>query len=417
MQTTPTFQRPKRPWQANLLNWAGRVLPLDKLSNSDLNAQTLIRQAEQITGLSDWGGDEFREPLQRFLQALESDASLNLVGRRFFQQDTLRLLSNRLKLEHEFKKHPEILDVPVNKPLFVVGMFRSGTTFLHNMLAQDPNCRWLHLAEALLPTPAPEKDHWLTDPRLVTASKLINDQNALSPNFAVAHHISANKPAECSRLFEHSMIGHLFDFRANVTSYSKWVQQQDITHAYEYYRKQLQYLSWKWPNSHWVFKAPAHIYHLDLLLKVFPDASVVYIHRDPVKVLPSCCSVSGLARIRFSDEMVDANEIGDYWLDVLSGAVHHAMDVRKDLDSKRILDIQYMDFMQNPPETIENIYRYFNYDFTEAMEKRLQAWMNENPQHKLGVHRYTLEQFGLSIDKIEDAFGRYYSHSGVIKER
>jgi hypothetical protein len=251
----------------------------------------------------------------------------------------------------------------------------------------------------------------------VTASKLITSQNALSPNFAVAHHISANKPAECSRLFEHSMVGHLFDFRANVTGYSNWIQQQDITHAYEYYRKQLQYLSWKWPSSHWVFKAPAHIYHLDLLLKVFPDASVVYIHRDPVKVLPSCCSVSGLARIRFSDEMVNANEVGDYWLEVLSRAVHYAMDVRKELDAERILDVHYMDFMQNPPETIANIYRHFDYDFTEAMQERLHAWMNDNPQHKLGVHRYTLEQFGLSIDRIEDAFGRYYEHSGVIKER
>lgn len=415
MQITTTFQRPKRPWQANLLNWAGHTFPLDSLYA--LDEQALITQAEKQTGLSDWGSDDFREPLQRFLQALKSDGKLNLVGRRFFYQDILRLLTNRLKLEAEFEKYPEILDIPVEKPLFVVGMFRSGTTFLHNMLAQDPNCRWLHLAEALLPTPAPEKDHWLTDPRLQDVSELINRQNALSPNFAVAHHISANKPAECSRLFEHSMIGHLFDFRANVTSYSTWVQQQDITHAYEYYRKQLQYLSWKWRGSHWVFKAPAHIYHLDLLLKVFPDASVVYIHRDPVKVLPSCCSVSGLARIRFSDEMVDANEIGDYWLNVLSRAVHHAMDVRKNLDAERILDVHYMDFMQNPPETIAKIYQYFNYKFTDEIEQGLHAWMNDNPQHKLGVHRYTLEQFGLSIDKIEDAFGRYYEHSEVIKER
>lgn len=370
----------------------------------DLVPAELISQAEKITGLSDWGSARIDEPLQRFWQALHHEASLTPAGTQVFQQESVRLLSNRLLLEAEFARLPPGALVPLTKPLFVVGLFRSGTSLLHNLLAQDPAARWLHLAEALYPVPAPAAAHWPTDPRLEQASALIHFQNGLAADFVRAHHIAANKPAECSRLFEHGFLGHLFDFRANVPSYAEWLLHQPLREPYRDYHRQLQYLSLAWPpESHWVLKAPAHLYALETLVAEFPSARIVYLHRDPQEFLPSCCSLTAAGRKRFSDR-VDPAAIGAYWLARLAALARRANDARAAIPPAQLLDVNYAELVANPLQTVHTIYEYFGYRWNAGLARNLSHWIAQNPQHQHGVHRYTLEQFGLVDSQLTEAF-------------
>ncbi|EDN69749.1 conserved hypothetical protein [Beggiatoa sp. PS] len=410
-----TYQTPHRPLKFRLLNWAGTQLKLNHLSPFKLTEESLLKEAEKITGLSDWGNDNFRQPLQIFLESLNKEANLNFVGQSFLKQDCLRLLANRLRLENDFKRYPDILEVPIQKPLFVVGLFRSGTTFIHNLLSQDPVSRWLHVAEGVIPSPPPNKKTWEVDSRFKLAEKSIQFQNSLAPNFSTAHHIDVNKPAECSRLFEFDFIGHLFDFRANVKTYSAWLQEQNLLEAYQYYKQRLQYLAWHWSNEHWVLKAPAHLLTLDALLATFPDACIVHIHRDPQKVLPSVCSLSTMGRSRFSDH-IDMTMIGEHWLNYLVKYVERAMTVRENADASRFYDVKYVDFIKDPMKTIRQIYDYFGYQFSEQMENNINQWIEENPQHKRGTHRYTLEQFGLNSKEIDRRFANYYQRFDLAHE-
>lgn len=369
----------------------------------NLAPEALMADAEAMTGLTDWGDDRFSEPLQRLLWALRHEAHLTPTGVQVFRQEALRLLTNRLQLTAELARLPAGRLDPLARPLFVVGLFRSGTSLLHNLLTQDPAVRWLHLAEALYPTPAPDAANWQSDPRLARASALVDFQNGLAADFVKAHHIAANKPAECSRLFEHGWIGHLFDFRANVPSYAEWLLHQPLRAPYRDYHRQLQYLSLAWRGSHWVLKAPAHLYALDALIAEFPTANIVYLHRDPREVLPSCCSLTAAGRSRFSDQ-IDPLEIGAYWLRRLAQLARRAECARRTIPPDQILDVQYADLVANPSQIVHTMYSHFGYKWSDELAENLAHWLAQNPQHKHGVHHYNLERFGMTDSQVLNAF-------------
>ena len=382
------------------------------------------RAQQQVPGGTFRSPTDLQTVLEILVESLREEAHLHDLGIQYFQDFLLRLLTNHLKLQAEYDRHPEILTIPLPRPLFVVGLFRSGTTFLHNLLSQDPRSRWLSVAEALYPTPAPDPNSWGEDPRIAQAVEHIAFQTSLAPQFSAAHYINAVRPAECSRLFEHDLIGHLFDFRVSVPTYSQWLLQQDLTAAYQSYRRQLQYLSWHWPHSHWVLKAPAHLLALDTLLQVFPDAAIVYLHRDPLQVLPSCCSLAATGRSRFSHE-VEGATVGAQWFPLLQTATQRALRVREKLQTRHRLapegtsplyDVSYNTLVNHPQETIASIYDYFGYELTPEMAQNLQTWIQENPQHKHGVHRYSLEQFGLEEAQVKDAFSDYYDRFQALLE-
>ena len=198
-------------------------------------------------------------------------------------------------------------------------------------------------------------------------------------------------------------------------TYSEWLDRQDLVDAYQYYRQQLQYLSWRWSGSHWLFKAPAHLFAMDALLKVFPDACIVHIHRDPIKAVPSCCSLSAMGRGRFS-ERVELTEVGSHWLNLLSKGVDRTMQARAGVGAERFFDVQYVDLIKKPIETVRQIYDYFGYTYSDRMEEDVKKWIQENPQHKYGVHRYTLDQFGLTTEQINQKFAKYCERFNVTKE-
>lgn len=382
----------------------------DKIRPNDVtnfSEDYLIETAQRITRLNDFGDQNFHVYLATLTNSLQKEARLNSVGKYFFRDFLLSLLTNRLQLQRDFKNHPEILQVPIKKPLFILGFPRSGTTFLFNLLSQDPRSRWLHSWELLQPSPPPAIETAASDPRIKEIGQQIAFYKSLVPDLDTAHYIDVNEPEECNALFENNFTSFIFFFRAHIPTYQKWLYTEpDWNAAYKYYRAQLQLLSWKWPGEHWLLKAPAHLFNLDSLLTVFPDACVVQNHRNPIEVIPSLASLGCIIRGAFSDH-VELKAIGQDYLELIANGINKAIEIRKNTPSRQFFDIKYKDLVQDPISIVKQIYNYFDYDYSEQMEKNLQQYIRENQQHKHGFHRYSLEQFGLNTDQVNEKFQDY----------
>lgn len=406
------LEHPYRPSSLRFVNWAGSTLRRIGVPLVELSEESMLAAAVRQTGLSDWGDQRFRVALRTLINSLETEANLNFFGRYLYQDMCSRLLSNRLRIQADLNRHPEILEVPIHRPLFITGLPRTGTTLLHNLLAQDPANRWLVYWELLSPSPPPDRLTSETDPRIESAEKMVKQYNSLAPQLASAHALNARGPEECNSLFEHEFISIIFELSAHIPTYVEWMVAQNMVATYQYYRQQLQLLSWKNRGDRLLLKAPAHLFSLDALLTVFPDACIVQTHRNPLKVLPSICSLSAIARGIYTDR-VDLKVVGEHWTNRLANAFEHAIKVR-DADPNRFFDVNYNTLVQDPIGTVRQIYEYFGYNYNQRIEENIKTWISQNPQHKHGVHRYSLEQFGLDSNVVNHRFAGYCERFNIL---
>jgi hypothetical protein len=367
-----------------------------------LNADALLQKAAAQTGLSDFGDDAFREPYELLLKSLRDEARLNTQGVIMLQRTILRLLVNRLLTEQAFAANPEMAETPIERPLYILGFPRTGTTLLHSLLACDPASRWLRLWEGLHPAPAPESLQ--DDPRIATTRDWVAGFEKLVPNLARAHKLDATGPEECLWLIEHTFADLIFELRAHVPSYSKWLAEHEADESwYRYYRRQLQMLGWKCRGNHWVCKAPRHLPGLGGLLSVFPDARIVQTHRGAESVLPSICSLCEITQSAASDT-VDKTAIGAHWHQRLLEIERRSGEVRAAADPAQVLDVQYADLVANPIDTVQRIYEYHGYDYSAEFKNGMKQWLTDNRQHKHGAHRYSLEEYGLDAETVRTDF-------------
>lgn len=362
--------------------------------------------ASRKTGLSDWGDESFRIPFQILLESYRKDARLNFVGWLLLHRDLIKYLSNRLLIREELKRHPEILQKPVHRPLFIVSLPRTGTTLLQELLAHDPSNRSLLFWEAHRPSPSPDPHTRETDPRIKEAEKDLRYMHAMAPGYASMHLSLARGPHECIPLLSNSFASSSFYAFANLPRYAEWLREQDMLPTYLYYRQQLQILQWRCPGDRWLLKSPVHLYSLDELLAVFPDACIVQTHRDPLSIVPSGCSILSTIQGIRSDH-VDPVHLSREWLRDMEFTMERVTKARDSADSARFFDVYYKDIVQDPIETVRHIYEHFRYDFTDRFEQGMCKWLAANPQHKHGVHRYSLEQFGLNKDIVNRYFAKY----------
>jgi len=362
--------------------------------------------AQRRTGLSDWGDASFREAFRRLLEAYECTANLHLLGRLALRQECLRLLSNRLRMQEDLKRFPCIEQTPIRKPLVIVGLPRTGTTLLHQLLAQDPSARVPRLWELLQPSPPPCPEALAAAPRRKQAEQMIRRALAFAPHFQALHPLSATGPEECIFLFQHTFMSVVFEAYGEVPDYITWLLHQDLTPAYRYYQQQLQLLQWRWPGDHWVLKSPHHLFFLDVLLTVFPDACVVQTHRDPATALASLCSLMATTRSLYSHG-VAAQRLGAPCLATWGIALDRMLRVRAATDPARFYDLYYEDLLADPIAAVYRIYAYFGYTATPGMEVDMQRWLAAHPQHRYGVHQYALSQFGLDRPMVERCYAAY----------
>jgi hypothetical protein len=384
-----------------------------------LTLDSILQAARRWTGLADWGDERFFEPLERLLHSFEEDARLNSMGRLLIKLNCVHFASNRLRLQHALTAHPEILEQPVKRPLFVVGMPRTGTTLLHNLLCQDSRSRPLLLWEALWPVP-PERSPEKRDPRPARAQRLVRFMTRWgTPQLEAVHPLDAHGPEECTFLLFNTFMTPAFFLNGNVRGYIDWLGTLGaVAHRriYEEYRQYLQLLGWQRPAGHWALKAPVHSFALDALLTLFPDAAVVQTHRDMAKVVPSACSLFGVVQGLYSDD-VDSRRLGPDVAKLLSTHMLEPAMKAREAHPGRVFDVHYKDLIRDPIQTVAEIYNHFGYDLDESMRDRMQRWQMDNAPYKHGaVHQYDLDQFGLTPRDIDRIFASYRDQFDIVAE-
>ena len=404
----PIRGRTRYPLWVRAVNGAGALMSRLGTRWPRIDADQLMAAARRRTGLSDFGDDRFRAGLDNLLASFEAEGDAHAFGRHFFREYCVGLLANRLRIEEEFRRRPEINDVPMDRPLVITGLPRSGTTFLHRLMSEDPNGRTLLFWEALEPAPAPRPETYRTDPRIARARKSIDLIYSLSPRIPAAHLFAAEEAEECNNLFAHEFGAGINGFMFDVPGYMRWLGRQDLVPGYRSMRRQLQLLSLHVRRDYWVLKAPAHLFGLDALLTVYPDACVVQTHRDPLKVLPSICSLAAGFRGIMSDP-VDLRKLGEEFVEAMADGPEKAMKARESLDPSRFFDVRYDAMIADPIGTVRDVCRYFGYEFSPEYEARTRRHLAENPQHKHGVHRYRLDDFGLDAKAVDRHFAGYRS--------
>jgi hypothetical protein len=372
-----------------------------------LTVEGILDSASRYTRLSDWGDERFHEPLRVLVQALEEEAELTPLGRFFVRVSLRHFAANRLWVRQYVKNHPDALEQPLPRPLFVVGLPRTGTTLLYNLLCQDASRRPIRLWEALQPAPSVDLAAGKRDVRRTKAKVLVHVLNRWgSPKLRSVHALDPDGPEECTSLLLNTFVSPAFYLLGNIPTYVDWLRgrgRELLPWAYAEYRTCLQVLQHQGRKAAWILKSPAHSYGLHALLTVFPDACVVQTIRDIKQVIPSACSLFAIMQGIYSDN-VDCRLLGPEILQLM-GELEQCAREDTSRNPARIYPIEYRTLMSDPIGAVRAIYRYFDLPLEDEMEQRMRDWMARNPANKHGTHQYDLEQFGLTVADIERVFG------------
>ncbi|MGD8608542.1 MAG: sulfotransferase [Myxococcales bacterium] len=407
--------KPDRPRAVQWMNRLGRVASSVGIEPIALREDRLVDKAVAEAGSSDFGGEEFREGLQRFLASLQSEAKLTLLGRLLAQGYVTGTLANRLRLIDWRKKHPEIEAEEIAAPLFIVGMPRTGTTILHALLEQDPANRSPLFWEVQFPVPPATPDTWGRDPRIGEDQKIIDQLYRLVPGFEAMHPMGATMPQECVAVFTMCFMSEQLQVQFDVPSYQAWLDEQDMHPTYEFYKRFLQHVqSGGVKGERWVLKSPAHLHLLDTLLDVFPDARIIHTHRDPMEVCASVASLTATLRGAASDD-IDLESIGRQQVRWWAKLIGKSVAQRKRLAHKerQFFDVTMNEIVDDPIGVVRRIYRHFGYPLSEELEAKMISFMEKNPRGKHGVHLYSASDFGIDPDRDRSLFGEYIEHFGL----
>ncbi|GMQ90260.1 MAG: sulfotransferase [Gammaproteobacteria bacterium] len=410
-----TFSGAAAPAPLELLNLASRCGGRRFNQWASLNDQDLLDIASRKTRLSDWGEPDFQPALSAMLDAVVHQGRLTPWGRITLRAFLLQSLTARLRIVDMLKRYPQIAETEIQRPIFIVGWYRTGTTLLHNLLATHPQLRAPLFWELRDPCS-------LSSPRRAAARRAVRHarwthriHRYLSPGFETAHAIDAEKPEECVYLFDNACVSPMTFFTSEAKDFAWWLLANDISQAYRFYRSQLQLLSWARPGQRWLLKWPYHLWHLDALLETFPDAQIIHMHRDPVESLPSVCSLAALARSAFC-ETVDRAALGRFWLRYYDAGLQRGLQARGLASQQQFSDVRFSELVRDPLQVIERLQKPTGLTLTDEWAGVLRTHLAQNPRHRFGVHKYGLSQFGLGIDEIHERFAGYTASYGMVEE-
>ncbi|WIN00463.1 sulfotransferase [Actinoplanes oblitus] len=354
----------------------------------------LHASATRLTGLDDFGEDDYREGLGVLLRAYREQAALTPVGSRMSRSLLRAALVSRLLSEVGWRQFPEHAGVAVRRPVFVTGLPRTGTTALHRLLAADPAHQGLELWLTEAPQPRPPRATWDGNP----VYAMLRDEYArVSPSLIGAHHIAADQVEECWRLLRQSMMSVSFECLAYLPSYAEWLAGQDWTAAYRRHRRNLQLIGLPDRERRWVLKNPSHLFALDALLAAYPDAVVIQTHRAPRTVIASVCSLNAKATAGWSS-LFQGEVLGRAQLALWSRGLREFAASRARHDPAHFIDVDYDDFVADPRATVEMIYERLGTPLDPSVVAAWQA------PPRGPAHRYDLADFGLTEAEVDAAF-------------
>ena len=370
----------------------------------------VLEAAVKQTGLSDFGPDEFRERLGVWLQSVEEDADLGPVGRIGVFRDLVRYASNRLRLEDLLRRHPEILDVAIERPIIIAGLPRSGTTHLLNLIAADERLRSLPYWESLEPIPdpneAPGPDG--VDPRLVRCREAYALQHAFVPLLRNMHDMAPEHVHEEIEIQALDFSSYELEWIATVPRWRDYYLAHDQTPHYAYLKKGLQALQWLRGPDRWILKSPQHMEQLGPLIRTFPDATVAFTHRDPVSVIASAITMLAYGD-RLRRKRVDPPGVAAYWIDRIERLLRACVRDRDRIPESQSIDVLFHEFMADEVATVERIYALAGLAMTPGARAALNGFMAQNPRGKHGRILYDLKaDFGVDPEELRKRFDFYF---------
>lgn len=418
--------KPQRPPDIRITDLAHPVLTREQQAALDAMSGVTVRFTEdevltaatRATDLSDFGADDFRARLRVWLAAADEDAGLNALGRLTVFGNCVRALSNRLRLEDLIKRHPEILDVEIRRPIIVVGLPRSGTTHLLNLISADSRLRSLPYWESLEPVPVPGDPPGPNgeDPRLLRCRTASEMQDRMLPLLRNMHHMTPEHVHEEIELQELDFSSYILEWNAMVPRWRDFYLSYDQTPQYRYIKKALQALQWMRGPDRWVLKSPQHLEQLRPLFTVFPDATIAFTHRDPVSVIQSAITMLAYGD-RLRRTRVDPPALAAYWIDRIERLLRACVRDRDLIPAAQSHDVLFHEFMADDLATVARIYEKADLPFTPAARAELAAFMDEHPRGKYGQILYDLTgDFGVEPAALRERFAFYFRRFPVRAE-
>jgi hypothetical protein len=378
-------------------------------SRSVSGVDDLVARACQRAGLDDFGGDSWREGLGLLVESCESAPGVNPGGREFVYGQFVDALWNRLRVVDYVKRHPEVLDEQVERPLVVLGLPRTGTSLASYLLDQDPLRRSLLTWEAEDSVPPSTPDTLRTDPRCLKkkAELEVLAEGLKAANIPLVHWDEADGPTECVFVQNQDFKSYLWEAFMPTPSYADWLLHTDMTSAYAYERMVLQVLQSRAPGT-WSLKMPSHAVYIETLLATYPDVRIVWAHRDPFKSTASFLRLNYLSRAATGADVDIAVTVGNV-LRQLKEHINRPLATRRRIGADRFFDLHYADLMCDPVAVMRALYDWAGDDLTASTEQAMLDWLDVHPQDRHGVAPYSLDGSGVTRADLEPIFDEYLS--------
>ncbi len=396
------------------LNWVGARLDglglgLDVPS---LSPSSVMKSAIKTAGSDDFGSDSFREPLEVFLRSCRDEAELTTFGRMLISKMLASTLANRIELHRWSVEHPEVQGERIERPWIIVGLPRTGTSILSMLLGLDPVARPLLQWEAAHPVPPSTLEEAAEDPRIARTAKDLEGLMKLNPPLKAMHPFGATLAEECVSLFMYDVRTLALETQAHVPSYARWLEQADMTPAYAQHRLALQMLQSRQPTERWILKTPNHLWHLDAMLAAYPDAGVIWTHRDPGPVVTSLASLANAGQ-RLLTSRIDPRPTAEEWKRKCAFALNSAMTFDEKAGDGWCQHLHYDSLMADPVEAVRVLYRQFGEEVTPLHARRMGAFLEQRPPDRFGRHRYDPADFGWTYPGLAREFQAYIERYNI----
>lgn len=403
--------------QANVLAIADVLADRLGFLRRRIAAERLLQIAQRRTGLTDFGDTSWLEPLQMLLDSVVAEASLSVVGRIATSWDSVRFLMNLLRLREAELQTPAILRERIDRPVFITGLPRSGTTFLHRLLMADPVNRAPLVWQTIYPYPSDDA----VDRRIAQVTKQLKAFERLAPEFRGLHPLFATSPQECSEITAHVFRSLRFDTTYEIPSYRSWLDDAGHVPAYRFHKRFLQHLQHQQMVSgqgggRWVLKCPDHVFALEAIRAVYPDARLVFVHRDPVNVLLSVAKLTEVVRAPFTrrlDPIAIGQQESARWLEGARQMIQAECDPRRD---NAICHVHHLDLITDPLATVVSVYRQVGLSLSADAEARITRLIERQRNGGYAPHAYRFEDHGLDAASERAKFRDYMVQFGIQPE-
>ena len=401
-----TLNRPKDRLTIKFVNSLIKLEHRMGLQIWKLDRNAILDKVKRKTRLDDLGNDKYIEVMDRLIDNARK-VEITPIGECFINYIAQKTAMNRLYLEDYIGKHPEVEDIPIESPLFIVGFPRTGTTLLQNMLSVGGGCRALYLWELATPYPLHEdreKDKRMRMSKVDLPLRLIK---IVVPELPIVHDVTIDSKEECWMLKANTLVIMDSDIGTGLHEWNNWLRTQDRSWVYAEYKRMLQIQSHITPTERFVLKCPTHLCDLKPILKIFPDACIVWTHRNPINSIASTSSLMCLVRMLFFGHIDDQKQVGEMVEARFHSIVKEAMKFRNQIGDDQFFDMNFETLIKNIPKAVKDIRKHFGLPHRKDHDKAVLKFLDKPRKDKLGKHRYSPEQFGLDPEEIVKRFGDY----------